>query len=534
MPIPHMLALAPLDVWFRTLRGTSVHPRYWIRLLGIAASSLVGTMCSTPERLGLFLYQRIRKTDPERFDHAPGVLIILGYYRSGTTHAHNLIACDPNAVTPRWYQTLMGQGFLISWTITRFLLVPFLGSSRPQDGVGFGPRWPGEDDFALASWGSCSTLPGRLILPSTWDCWKRWNTLETCTEHEHARWRKTLAQFAWKVTRRNTDKLLILKTPSHGAHIDQLLHVFGDRARFIHISRDPHRVIESNMRLHDSLKEHLLEDPLDAESLRARIVEEYHLVESRTDKALKSLDQSRFAQLRHEDLIVDPIGQLSKAYQQLNMPMSQSHTRAIELYLSELGHYTRPEPSRIDLGTPNKNEAARIEQIRSSQPQIENPTPQPIEASETTQSRPPSTVLGVCSAIVITLLWGALWIGLVWIIKQIWPEFRPRIDQFMWIGGSVIALLAVKAAGGGSSTLGWTCAILALLVFIAVSFPITVINWNWGYNGTREQFIHHNMKGAIHGLRAPSSIIYALLGMLTAWRHASDTGPKPPGMRPRR
>jgi hypothetical protein len=183
------------------------------------------------------------------------------------------------------------------------------------------------------------------------------------------------------------------------------------------------------------------------------------------------------------------------------------------------------------LGTPDIDESARIEQIRSIQPQIENPAPRRIEASETKHSR---TALGICSAIVIALLWGALWIGLVWIIKQIWPEFRPRIDQFMWIGGSVIALLAVKAAGGGSRTLGWTCAVLALLVFVAVSFPITVINWNWASNGTREQFIHHNMKGAIHGLRAPSSIIYALLGMLTAWRHASDTGPKPPGTRPQR
>jgi omega-hydroxy-beta-dihydromenaquinone-9 sulfotransferase len=526
-----MLALAPLDVWFRTLKGTSIHPRYWLRLLGIGTSSLVGTMCSTPERLGLFLYQRVRKTDTQRFDHKPGVLIILGYYRSGTTHAHNLIACDPNAVTPRWYQTLMGQGFLISWTITRFLLVPFLGSSRPQDGVGFGPQWPGEDDFALASWGSCSTLPGRLILPSTWDRWKRWNTLETCMEHEHARWRKTLAQFAWKVTRRNTDKLLILKTPSHGAHIDQLLHVFGDRARFIHISRDPERVIDSNMRLHDSLEQHLLEDPLNPSALRTRIIEEYHLVESQTDKALKSLDQNRYAQLRHEDLIAAPIDQLRKAYERLEMPMSESHATAIQNYLNELGPYERPEHTEVDLGTPSDTETDLIDQIRSLQPQVEGVHLQPTPAFETPK---PKTALGVLSALLITLLWGALWIGLVWIIKQIWPEFRPRLDQFMWIGGSVIALLAVKAAGGGSRTLGWTCVILALLVFIAVSFPITVINWNWGSNGTREQFIHHNMKGAIHGLRAPSSIIYALLGMLTAWRHASDTGPKPPGTHPRR
>jgi hypothetical protein len=523
-----MLALAPLDVWFRTLRGTRIHPRYWIRLLGIGTTSLIGTMCSTPERLLLWIYCTIKGSETQRFDHQPGVLIILGYYRSGTTHAHNLIACDPQSVTPRWYQSLMGQGFLISWTITRFLLVPFLNSSRPQDAVGFGPRWPGEDDFALASWVSCSTLPGRLIVPSQWEHWSKWNTLESCTEHERARWRSTLARFAWKVTRRNRDKVLVLKTPSHGAHIDELIQVFGDRVRFLHISRDPTKVIESNIRMHNSLKQHLLEDPLDPTALRARILEEYLLIERATDQSLKALDPSRYAQLRHEDLIADPIGQLNSALSHIGMPMSEAHERAIMDYLSDLGPYERPIHAEIDLGSPSENESDSIDQIRAMQPKVIGLQPQSRIESTTHK---PRTALAVLSAIPIALLWGAFWIGLVWVLKQIWPEFRPRIDQFMWIGGSFIAMLSVRIAGGGSKALGWTCAVLALVVFLAVSFPITVINWNWAADGTRDEFIYHNTKGAIHGLRAPSSIIYAILGMLTAWRHASDTGPKPPGTR---
>ena len=164
MPVPHMLALAPLDVWARLIaRSGGVGPRYWLRLAGVLLTSTVGTVATLPERVLVWLWLAARGGDPARFDHPPGVIVVAGYYRSGTTHVHNLLACDPGVVTPRWAQAMAPQGFRLSWWLTRLLLVPFVGGSRPQDAVGFGPMWPGEDDFALAGWGACSTLPGRLV-----------------------------------------------------------------------------------------------------------------------------------------------------------------------------------------------------------------------------------------------------------------------------------------------------------------------------------------------------------------------------------
>lgn len=528
MPVAHLLALAPLDVWLRILWGTLPHPRYWLRLLGIGFTSLVGTIWSLPERIIFGLSWTIFKKDNQQLEHPPGVLVIVGYYRSGTTHAHNLIACDPDTITPRWYQSLLGQGFWMSWAVTRFLLVPFLSSSRPQDGVGFGPKWPGEDDFALAGWVNCSTLPGRLIFPSRWAKWQKWNTLENCTEAERTRWRKTLAGFAWKVTRGHPDQMLVLKSPNHGAHITELVKVFGDHVRFLHVSRDPIKVVESNIRMHDALSSHLLEEPLDASTLRARIVEEYLEIETATIAQAQSLDEGRIAFITHENLIADPIGQLSKSFETLGLGFSDQHQASISSYLSDLGTYQRPPHTDIDLGTPSTSEPASIEHLRSlrpAQPQIKAATlPTPAHPSP-----PPRTGSGILVALGTTIACGLLWIGLIWIIKQSFPDYRPRIDQLVWVAGSVIGLLAVKAAGGGSKPLGLAAAILTLLVFIIVSFPITVINWNFAPNDTTREFLYHNGKGAIHGLLAPSSIVYAVLGILTAWRHTSETGPRAPG-----
>jgi len=528
MPVAHLLALAPLDVWFRMLWGTLPHPRYWLALLGIGLTSLIGTIWSFPERVIFWLCWSVFKKDKERFDHPPGVLVIVGYYRSGTTHAHNLIACDPEAVTPRWYQTLLGQGFLMSWAVTRFLLVPFLGSSRPQDGVGFGPLWPGEDDFALAGWGRCSTLPGRLIFPSQWEKWKKWNTLESCTDAERKRWRKTLAGFAWKITRRHPDKMLVLKSPNHGAHITELTQIFGDRVRFLHISRDPIKVIESNIRMHESLSPHLLEKPLDPITLRARIVEEYLEIETATISQAQSLDEGRIAFITHENLIADPVGQLSKGFGSLALELSEPHKRAITRYLVDLGTYKQSAHTHADLKTPSDTESESIKQLHALRPSQNQVATVPLSNPE--HPRPPArTGSGIFVALATTIAWGMFWIGLIWIIKQSFPDYRPRLDQLVWIGGSVIGLIAVRAAGGGSKPLGIAAALLTLLAFVSVSFPITVINWHFAQGESISNFLYHNTKGALHGLTAPSSIIYAVLGMLTAWRHASETGPRAPG-----
>lgn len=527
LPVAHLLALAPLDVWIRMLIRQRVHPKYWIRLLGIGFTSLVGTIWSLPERVGFWIGWSLFKKNPEQFEHPAGVLVIVGYFRSGTTHAHNLISCGSEIITPRWYQALLGQGLWMSWAVTRLLLVPFLGSSRPQDGVGFGPMWPAEDDFALASWGRCSTLPGRLIFPRSREEWDRWNDLNEISEAERTRWRRTIAGFAWKVTRRDPSKMLVLKTPSHGAHIAELKAVFGEHVRFLHVSRDPTSVIESNIRMHDALSAHLLEDPIETTILRSQIVDEYLQIERMTIEQSQSLGEGEMVFVSHENLLADPIGQLESAFETLGLEFSGSHKDAIIEYLNELGPYKRPTPASINLGSPSEHESKQIVQLLELRPAIEQVQGMVIQRRDPKRAR---LVTGVLCLIIAAVLWASFWIGVIWVIKLIDPEIKPRLDQLVWIGGSVIGVAAIKASGRGSRRLGIVAALLTLVVFVGLSFPITVLNWNFASDGTQEQFLYHNTKGALHGLLAPSSLIFAALGMITAFRHAGTTGPRPPGI----
>jgi len=526
-----MLALAPLDAWARIVaRSGGVKPRYWLRFALVLFTSGVGTLLTLPERVLVRIGSTRSGAGEGRLDHPPGVLVVAGYYRSGTTHVHNLLACDPGCVTPRWAQAMAPQGFVFSWWITRLLLIPFVGGSRPQDAVGFGPMWPGEDDFALAGWGACSTLPGRLIFPGAYGRWSEWNTLDACSARQRERWKRTLACFAWKVTRAHPGRVLVLKTPSHGAHLGALREVFGDRLRVIHVTRDPARVIDSNMRMHHALRRHTLGDRIDADTLRARIVREYLRIERATREGRESGGIPSVT-LTHEDVCADPVGALGRALTALGTPMSRAHADAADAYGAALGTHAAEHDDAAPLGTPRRDEPERIEEIRSIHaelaPSASTPEPRPARPRAPRSAHPRR---GVMAALGAALAFALAWIALVWAIKQAVPLWRPRLDQLVWLGGALIGIGGARAAGLGSRTLGIASAALTLLVFVGVSFPITVINWNWAADARFEHWAHHNIKGAIHGLTAPSSVVFAALGALTAYRHARDDGPRAPGV----
>jgi len=528
-PVAHVLALAPLDVWVRLLRRNGgVSPRYWARMGGIFITSFVGTISTVHERLILrVLRKRLFGRDPQ-INHEPGTVVILGYYRSGTTHLHNLMSCDRRFVTPRWSQCLAGQGFVFGWSVLRFVLVPFLNPTRPQDSVGFGPDWPAEDDFALCTWGMCSSIPGRFMWPSQWEDSKRWHTLEGLSDDELHRWRSLTAMFVWKLTRpkRNRARIVLLKTPSHTARVQELNQLFGGRVKFVHLVRDPDAVIESNVRLHDALAPHLLEDAPDIQTVRDRIVEEYALTEAKCRDESETLESDRFVRVRYQDLRADGLTTLRTIYDTLGLDWTKQTEASTRRYLAQLGAYNSTKDP-IELGNDSPNEQAikaeMIEQYNLDAPTIERASIEHIEPT------PPRVGSAIIAAIGATLACIAIWLGLVWAIGEIWPSVYPRLIPAVWISGAAIGLVTRKAAGNGSTKLGIIAALLTIFVVLSVAFPVAIINHNFASEYSTKVWIHHNTKYGIEGLKSVASIVFIALGAITAYRHASNTGPAAPG-----
>lgn len=534
LPVAHLMGLAPLDVWARILaRSGGVHPRYWLRLGFILFTSFVGTVCSVHDRVLIWAHWRLWRWRIEA--HRPEVVVILGYYRSGTTHLHNLMSCDTRFVTPRWYQCLAGQGFWLGWSVMRFLLVPFLGNTRPQDAVGFGPEWPAEDDFALCSWGGCSSIPGRLIFPSRWDHWHRWHTLEGLDARQLERWRTRTKLFVWKITRgpKKRTRPVLLKSPSHTARVAQLDRLFDGRVRFVHLVREPTPVIDSNVRLHHALRGHLLEDEPDAQRVRDRVVEEYARTEAKCARELEQIGSDRFVRVRYRDLRADGIGTLGRVYGALGLDWDELTRGDAQRYLDSLGDY-RAHREEVELGTVSQREreisAEMVARYGLDAPAVPDaPAVTPASGSgdrPTLRARP---VRGMLAAAGIMMLCWLLWLGLVWGQHTIDQDLRPRMVLLVWPLGAVIGLGTRWVSGRGTRALGLWCAALTVVMAITVLFPISVINWNWAANDGTRAWLYHNAKSAYEGLASTTGVVLLTLGAMTAYRHASADGPRAPG-----
>ena len=76
-------------------------------------------------------------------------IFILGHWRSGTTHLHNLLAVDERFAFPNNYQSLFPHAFLSMEATQSPFIQRFLPARRPMDNIKWTMRSPQEDEFAL-------------------------------------------------------------------------------------------------------------------------------------------------------------------------------------------------------------------------------------------------------------------------------------------------------------------------------------------------------------------------------------------------
>ncbi len=525
-PVSHVLALAPLDVWVRMLaRADGVRPKYWPRLAFVLFTSFVGTAISMHERVLWRVWGWIPMNRARLEQFRPEVIVILGYYRSGTTHLQNLLACDERVLTPRWYQCLAGQGYLLAWSVIRVMLVPFLGRTRPQDAVGFGPEWPGEDDFALATWGGCSSIAGRHVFPQNREHWQGWHALAGLSEQQLNKWRDLTKRFVYKLTRGEQRRVVVLKSPSHTARVAELDRLFDGRVRFVHLVREPGAVIDSNVRMFHALRNHALQELPDVQTIRDEIVAEYDATERKCAADLGAIDESRWVRVRFDDLRNDPMGVLGSVYAGVGQEFDARAQDTVRAYLGSLGSY-RHEKEPIALGEVSQHEREVRDKMRTryllDAPARES---RALAYQPRASARVVRGMLGACG--IAMACWGA-WVLVVAGLTT--AGMQMRLVALVWPIGALIGMGTRRVSGGrGTKTLGVWSGALTLIVVVTVLFPISVIIWNWAKDDGFDAWLYHNWRNVRQALSGTSSIVLVILGMLNAYRHASEDGPIVPG-----
>jgi hypothetical protein len=199
---------------------------------------------------------------------------------------------------------------------------------------------PQEDEFALCNLGVPS--PYRTVaFPNHPPQCQEYLDLENIGLDERLKWQHALMRFLKQITYR-TPKRIVLKSPPHTCRIPALLEMFPD-ARFVHIVRNPYEVFFSTVKTWKRLYEGQGFQKPRFEGLEEYVFETYLRMQRRLDATRGLVAPNRFHELRYEDLVSDPVGQLRTAYERLELDDFERVAPAIEAYQASRASYkTKP------------------------------------------------------------------------------------------------------------------------------------------------------------------------------------------------
>lgn len=279
-------------------------------------------------------------------------IFIVGHWRSGTTYLHELLSCDDRFATPTTYQCFAANHFLLTdgWLPRMvWFLVP---SRRPMDNVQVGWQAPQEDEFALCSLGTPSPYL-RIAFPNDEDNCLRYLDLHDLDAASLQAWQDALRWFLQSMTLA-TGRQLVLKSPTHTARVGLLAEMFP-RAKFLHIVRDPPTLYASTLKLWRVLdRAQGLQLP-HFRQLESYVIEAFCQMYAAFERDRQTLSADRVHDLRYEDLVRDPLGELERAYARLQLGDFAQVRSSLEAFTSSKREY---QTNRYELDAETR---ARIE-----------------------------------------------------------------------------------------------------------------------------------------------------------------------------
>ena len=323
------------DDWRRLLRreGYRVDPECWPRAFWITAQALWNSYAARAvDRRSGAQVEAARVAAP---------VFILGHYRSGTTHLHELLHTDPRYASPNRFQTFNPKTFLGTERWLAPLVEPFMLPRRVQ-----------EDEIAYVVLTQLSPYMD-WIFPRSRDGYDRYLTFRDAAPSEVAEWSAALEWFLKALTVKY-ERPLILKSPPHTARVRLILSLFPD-ARFVHIRRDPYAVFVSTVGLLKALR------PVFGLQRSPRSIDEdavlriYRTMYDAYFDDVGLIPPGQLVEIAYEDLEHDRLGQLRMIYDRLGLGDFDEVRPAMETYIASIADYRKnrhrplPEPTRAKI-----------------------------------------------------------------------------------------------------------------------------------------------------------------------------------------
>jgi omega-hydroxy-beta-dihydromenaquinone-9 sulfotransferase len=313
--------------------AVGIHPRYGLRLLLI----LITSLCTLPLRLWekMVWDRRIINTP---IQHPP--IFIIGHWRSGTTHLHNLISQDPAFGHLSMYQSIVPDCSLVGRTWLKSLLSKIVPIKRPMDNMTWPIDAPQEEEFPLAKTMPYAFYTQFLFPRKTLKLFKKFVLLQDAPEAFIQEFKRKYFRLLQIATLHADGKQLVLKNPVNTARIPLLLELFPG-AKFIHIHRCPYDVFSSARNLRYSLLSLTTLQSLDPDNVDPIILELYEDMMQQFFRDRPSIPSGQLVEVGFEDLEHDPLKVLQLIYKELDLPSFNDTLPAFAAYITSQGSYRK-------------------------------------------------------------------------------------------------------------------------------------------------------------------------------------------------
>ena len=327
------LAGSTAGAWWRLLKENrfAVDPVYWHRAAFVSALSLMNSWYARRE-------EKRYGEEIARTELAGPPIFVLGHWRSGTTHLHNLLALDEQLAFANTYQVVNPFTFLTTEQLNTRRFRALLPDTRPMDNMALSFEAPQEDEFAPCLACFRSLYPG-ISFPRRLDWYERYLTFRGVPQAEVDEWKAAFLWFLRKLTIKNP-RPLVLKSPPHTARIRLLLEMFPG-ARFVHIHRDPYVVFRSFQHYYDTAGWYTYLQKPDLDGLDDLILNRYTAMYDAFFEEKDLIPAGRLHEIAFADLEADPLGQMAILYEQLGLPGFGAFEPTLRAYLQTLGGYKK-------------------------------------------------------------------------------------------------------------------------------------------------------------------------------------------------
>ena len=319
----------------KMMRKGGVDRGYHFRAFIIAAVSMIGVPFRIYERMA---YNK--KAAKVELQEPP--VFILGHWRSGTTHLHNLLCQDPLASYVTTYQSVFPDQALAAGSkfIFKNIMKMIMPLKRAGDNINLSIDYPQEEEFTL---GAC--IPACFYYfwyfpEKIKEYYDEFLNFEASDPKLKQEFMDNYCRVINKSMLYTGKQRFLSKNPVNTARIPMLLEMYPD-AKFIHISRNPVDVILSTRHFFSHMMPGLSLHKIDLEKVNEDIYHTYDRMMHDYLDTRSMIPAENLHEIRYEDLMADTGGKIKSIYDQFGFVGFEKASPVIESYAKAKKGYVK-------------------------------------------------------------------------------------------------------------------------------------------------------------------------------------------------